>query len=56
MTDGYRKVAKTVPLLSDCLDPEDAASLINAMLQPALSAEIEDGHWEPAQQQWVRPS
>lgn len=56
MTDGYRKVAKTVPLLSDILDHEDALSLINAMLQPALSAEIEDGNWDPAHQAWVRQS
>ena len=56
MTDGYRKVAKTVPVLSDVLDHEAALSLVNAMLLPALSAEIEDGAWDPAQQQWIRPS
>ncbi|WP_104170641.1 nucleotidyl transferase AbiEii/AbiGii toxin family protein [Cryobacterium sp. M23] len=56
MTDGYRKVAKTVPVLSDVLDHEAALSLVNAMLLPALSAEIEDGAWDPSQQQWIRPS
>ena len=56
MTDGYRTVAKTVPVLSDVLDHEAALSLVNAMLLPALSAEIEDGAWDPAQQQWIRPS
>ena len=56
MTDGYRKVAKTVPVLSDFLDHEAALSLVNAMLLPALSAEIEGGAWDPSQQQWIRPS
>ena len=56
MTDGYRTVAKTVPLLNDALHHEDALALVNAMLLPALSAEIEDGAWDPAQQQWARPS
>ena len=56
MTDGYRKVAKTVPVLSDVLDHEAALSLVNAMLLPALNAEIEDGAWDPSQQEWVRPS
>jgi len=41
---------------SDFLDHEDALSLVNAMLLPALSAEIEDGAWDPSQQQWVRRS
>ena len=56
MTDGYRTVAKSVLVLSDFLDREDARSLVNTMLLPALRAEIEDGAWDPAQQQWVRPS
>jgi hypothetical protein len=53
MTDGYRKVAKAISLLNDVFDPNDAITLINAMLQPALSAEVEDGVWDPAQRQWV---
>ncbi|TFD79491.1 hypothetical protein E3T54_05115 [Cryobacterium sp. Sr8] len=53
MTDGYGKVARTVPLLGDLLNPDDAISVVNAMLQPALSGDITDGQWHPTQQQWV---
>ena len=56
MSDGYRTVAKTVPVLSDVLDYDTALSLVNAMLLPALSADIEDGAWDPSQQQWICPS
>ena len=53
MTDGYSKVARTVPLLSDLLNPDDAISVVNAMLQPALSGDLMEGRWDPTHQQWV---
>ncbi|MFC5931830.1 hypothetical protein D6T64_04460 [Cryobacterium melibiosiphilum] len=53
MTDGYSKVARTVPLLSDLLNPDDAISVVNAMLQPALSGDLMEGQWDPTYQHWV---
>lgn len=53
LADGYRKIAKTVPLLVDLLGSEDAVSLVNAMLEPVFSGAIEEGTWDPKTQRWM---
>jgi hypothetical protein len=55
LADGYQKIARTVPLLADLLNPEDAVSAINAMLEPALSDAIDDGTWDPTRHHWTTP-
>jgi hypothetical protein len=56
LADGYQKIARTVPLLAELLNPEDAVSSVNAMLEPALSWTIEEGRWDPMTQRWIGAS
>lgn len=53
MTDPYAIGARSVAVLSDLLNPDDAVALVNKMLFPALSGEVEDGRWHPAEQKWI---
>jgi len=54
MADGYPKLARSVPLLADLLDPAIAIGVVNTMLHPSLSGEISEGRWTPEVQIWVR--
>ena len=56
MNDRYGKVARTIPLLSNLLNPADANTLANAMLQPALGGDTTDEAWDPARQQRINHS
>lgn len=55
--NGYGKLASTVTPIDGFRTWEEAASLVNELIEPVLSGNVSEGRWSPEQRAWLpRPA